>query len=250
MAAPAAVGARAGLSGRKSAKITYALFETAAEVGDGQAIRLTVQIKHIFPDGMFVLGRFRLSFTNDANAMQATRIRLDLKDSELTDVYASLGTAYAQLGQSIDAVAAFNRALALIKDNSDNRQTDLQNNAVRIAVLAAAGQGKDDPPLDDAAKTKLRGQALDWLKAELTVLSKLFDTGPPQERPAILAKLSVAWQAGRRPGECPRPGSPGQIPGGRTKGMAVVLGAGSRPADGGPNLAGEGAEVALHHPAA
>jgi PAS domain-containing protein len=36
----------------------------------------------------------------------------------------------------------------------------------RIAVLLAAGQVKDES-FDDAAKTKLRGQALNWLKAEL-----------------------------------------------------------------------------------
>jgi formylglycine-generating enzyme required for sulfatase activity len=37
----------------------------------------------------------------------------------------------------------------------------------RVAVLICAGQGKDEPPPSDAAKAKLRGQALDWLKAEL-----------------------------------------------------------------------------------
>jgi hypothetical protein len=48
------------------------------------------------------------------------------------------------------------------------------NSAERVefahaAVLIAAGQGKDEPQRDDAVKAKLRGQALDWLKAELTV---------------------------------------------------------------------------------
>jgi tetratricopeptide (TPR) repeat protein len=72
-------------------------------------------------------------------------------------------------------------------------QAPLRYNAARAAALAAAGQGKDEPPISDAAKAKLRGQALGWLKAELTVWSKLFESGPPQDRPAIVQTLSN-WQ--------------------------------------------------------
>ena len=39
----------------------------------------------------------------------------------------------------------------------------------RVAVLIAARQGKDEPPIDDALKAKLRSQAFEWLKAELPV---------------------------------------------------------------------------------
>jgi hypothetical protein len=39
--------------------------------------------------------------------------------------------------------------------------------AARLAVLAAAGKGETEPPLDTAAKARLREQAFDWLKAEL-----------------------------------------------------------------------------------
>ena len=55
----------------------------------------------------------------------------------------------------------------------DDRLTQHCYNAARAAALAAAGQGQDEPPLDEAAKAKLRRQALDWLKAELTAWSKL-----------------------------------------------------------------------------
>jgi hypothetical protein len=43
----------------------------------------------------------------------------------------------------------------------------------------------------DAAKAKLRGHALDRLKAELTVWGKLLDSGPPQARPTIVQTLSL-----------------------------------------------------------
>src|SRR5262249_51162759 len=75
----------------------------------------------------------------------------------------------------------------------ESRRTQLRYKAARAAALAAAGQAVDEPPLDEAAKTKLRGQALDWLKAELTAWSKLFDSGPPQDRASVVAKLSD-WQ--------------------------------------------------------
>ena len=60
-------------------------------------------------------------------------------------------------------------------------------------ALVVAGQGKDQSPLDDGAKAKLRRQALDWLKAELTVWDKLLATGPPPERDFIVQILSH-WQ--------------------------------------------------------
>jgi len=71
--------------------------------------------------------------------------------------------------------------------------TEQRYNAARAAALAAAGQGKDELPLDDAAKAKLRGQALDWLKAELKVWTKLLESASPRARLTIFLALSN-WQ--------------------------------------------------------
>jgi len=86
------------------------------------------------------------------------------------------------------AVAArlWAEALASEPKLGDDRQTMPRYNAACAAALAAAGQGKDELPPDDAAKAKLRQQALDWLKTELTAWGKLLESGPPQARPAIL----------------------------------------------------------------
>ena len=75
----------------------------------------------------------------------------------------------------------------------DDRQARHRYNAARAAALAAAGQGKDEPPLDDGAKEKFRGQALDWLKTELIVWGKLLAAGPSPERQGIVQNLSH-WQ--------------------------------------------------------
>jgi tetratricopeptide (TPR) repeat protein len=102
--------------------------------------------------------------------------------------------AFAQLAYDGKKFAVATRlwALALASDPKlgDDRQAGHRYNAACAAALAAAGQGKDESPLDDAAKAKLRRQALDWLKAERTVWGKLLESGPPEARPLIVKTLS------------------------------------------------------------
>jgi formylglycine-generating enzyme required for sulfatase activity/tetratricopeptide (TPR) repeat protein len=63
--------------------------------------------------------------------------------------------------------------------------------AARAAALAAAGNGNDQPPLDDAARAKLRRRAFDWLKAELTNWSEV---QPPR---LFIARNLWQWQQER-----------------------------------------------------
>ena len=104
------------------------------------------------------------------------------------------------------AAAARFSAEALASDPKlgDDRRAQHRYDAACSAALAAAGKGEDAADLDDEAKAKLRGQARDWLKADLTALGKLLTSGPPQARPFIVRALS-RWQkdadlAGLRPG--------------------------------------------------
>ena len=104
----------------------------------------------------------------------------------------------------------------------DDRQAGHRYNAACAAALAAAGQGKDDPPPDEAAKAKLRGQALDWLKAELVAWTKAPRIRPPQARPAS-SRPSSHWKqdadlAGIRDAE-----ALAKLPG-RAGGMSNALG--------------------------
>jgi serine/threonine-protein kinase len=62
-------------------------------------------------------------------------------------------------------------------------------NAACAAALAGCGQGKDDQPLDEAAKARWRKQAIDWLRADLAAWSKVLDTAPPQARQAVAETL-------------------------------------------------------------
>ena len=84
-------------------------------------------------------------------------------------------------------------ALASDPKLGDDCQAGHRYAAACAAVLAAARQGKDEPPPDHAAIAKLRRQALDWLKADLAAWGQLLDSGPPQDRPAIVQTLNH-WQ--------------------------------------------------------
>jgi WD40 repeat protein/serine/threonine protein kinase len=68
----------------------------------------------------------------------------------------------------------------------DDRQTHYRYSAIRAAVLAAAGQGQGEPPLGDAAKAKLRGQALHWLSVELAAWGKFLEADSAQARPNMM----------------------------------------------------------------
>ncbi len=71
----------------------------------------------------------------------------------------------------------------------DDRQSWHRYNAACAAALVAATDDKNEPKPDDAAKAKLRQQALDWLKAELAAWTKFLETATPQTRPGIVKTL-------------------------------------------------------------
>ncbi len=99
--------------------------------------------------------------------------------------------AYRANAKSLHAASAGLFAQALDHDPklADDRQLQHAYNAACAAALAAAGQAKDDPPPDPAAQAKLRGQAGDWLRAELARWAKLLDDSPADSKAKIAATL-------------------------------------------------------------
>ena len=96
--------------------------------------------------------------------------------------------AYAK---SLHTASARLLAEALADDPklADDRQAQHRYNAACAAALAGSGQSKDDPPPDDAAKAKLRQQALDWLQGELAAWANLLDAGPAEMKAKIAPTL-------------------------------------------------------------
>ena len=75
---------------------------------------------------------------------------------------------------------------------AEDRRSQHRYNAACAAALAGCGAGRDDPPLDDAARARWRKQAIDWLVADLTAWSKILESGPPQARASVAPMLRHA----------------------------------------------------------
>jgi tetratricopeptide (TPR) repeat protein len=95
--------------------------------------------------------------------------------------------------------------------NADPEQVVHRYEAVRCAARAAAGEGKDMGELADAERTRLRNQALDWLRAELAQWTTRLEKGTSRMR-LVVRQSMQEWQrdnalAGFRAG-----GSLGRLP--------------------------------------
>jgi len=110
---------------------------------------------------------------------------------------AAEGLAFAQLCYDQSRYAAstqlWDKVLATNPKLAEDRQTQLRYNAACAAALAAAAKGKDEPPLDDDAKTKLRAQARNWLNAELVAWAEVLETGPDNAKAAVAPTIQH-WQ--------------------------------------------------------
>jgi eukaryotic-like serine/threonine-protein kinase len=127
----------------------------------------------------------------------ATRLPALLKgDDRPQDVAERLALAQMCYDTKRHAAAAgcWTEALAADPKLGDDRQAGHRYNAACAAALAGSGQGTDDPKPDDAARARLRGQALDWLKAEQAAWAKMLDSGDARARPFVAQNLQH-WQA-------------------------------------------------------
>src|SRR5262249_39947687 len=78
-----------------------------------------------------------------------------------------------------------NRARALI--------SEIRYRAGRCAALAGCGLGKDSAKLSEAERVHWRKRALEWLRADLVVLSKTLDGGRRADRDLAKEMLTL-WQ--------------------------------------------------------
>ena len=76
---------------------------------------------------------------------------------------------------------------------ASDRQAGHRYNAACDAAMAGSGQGKDDPRPDEAARTKLREQALGWLKAELSAWKRVAMIVEPGNK-ELVAKTLAHWK--------------------------------------------------------
>jgi hypothetical protein len=85
-------------------------------------------------------------------------------------------------------------AFAVEPKLADDLKAFHRYNAACYAALAAAGKGEDAAKFDDGDRSRLRGQALAWLRADLRAWASQVEKGTPQEQ-AAAAKQLRWWQA-------------------------------------------------------
>jgi WD40 repeat protein/tetratricopeptide (TPR) repeat protein len=101
------------------------------------------------------LGRFRLSITNDKNAISVARIHQELKASGLADLETSLGKAHARLDRMEEAAAAFHHAFDLAGDR-DARMKIVQEASANEGVLSRLAElRKNDGRFQDVLSRHL-----------------------------------------------------------------------------------------------
>jgi serine/threonine-protein kinase len=91
------------------------------------------------------------------------------------------------------AARLYAEALAADPPLADDLHKGHRYNAACFAALAAAGQGKDAVMPDDKERTRLRQQALDWLRADLAGYTKLWESDPAVARSFVRDHLKH-WQ--------------------------------------------------------
>jgi hypothetical protein len=96
------------------------------------------------------------------------------KDASETILFARMCNSLRRYAASVRFYEeAFARDPALANDPGAGRAA-----AARNAVLAGSVPGKDDPPLDEAGRARLRKQGLHWLREELARGETLLEKGP------------------------------------------------------------------------
>jgi serine/threonine-protein kinase len=103
---------------------------------------------------------------------------------------AQLGWLCQQPYKQLNAAAARLYADAFAADSklAEDLGTGHRYNAARAAALAGCGQGKDTDKLEDTDRSRLRRQALDWLRDDLAAWGHLLDK-EPDKGPLLIQNL-------------------------------------------------------------
>jgi serine/threonine protein kinase/tetratricopeptide (TPR) repeat protein len=162
------------------------------------AARKTIQLKEDSPTAHSNLGLALYDQKKLDQAVAAYKQAIQLKP-DYAEAYANLGIALRAQQKLAEAVAAYRKAIDLKPDDADAFAAEPKlaeqhrDNAACAAALAAADKSAEAGKLDDKERARFRQQALDWLRADLTVYRLLLDKGPDKVRSAIRERMQH-WQ--------------------------------------------------------
>jgi serine/threonine-protein kinase len=104
---------------------------------------------------------------------------------------AKLGQEYKK--QYAAAARFYSEAFAAQPKLADDLRTHYRYNAACAAALAGCSHGADAAKLDDKERARLRRQALDWLRDDLTAWGKFLEKDPERTQAAVQQTLRH-WQ--------------------------------------------------------
>jgi tetratricopeptide (TPR) repeat protein len=93
----------------------------------------------------------------------------------------------------VAAERLYREAFAADPQRGEKVPAHIRCDAACAAALAGCGEGKDADRLDDRERSRLRRQALDWLRRDLDFWNKTLDKNDAKTRAAILVQLAQ-WQ--------------------------------------------------------
>jgi serine/threonine-protein kinase len=116
-------------------------------------------------------------------------------DAQPTNAAERLALARVCLYKRLYAASArlYAHAFAAQPQLANDPRTHPRYNAACAAALAAAGQGKDADKIGAKERTRYRKQALDWLRADLAMWSKLLEKATPQQR-TLVQMILAHWK--------------------------------------------------------
>jgi tetratricopeptide (TPR) repeat protein len=132
-----------------------------------------------------------LDATSPTNPGLDARLTAVLRGDQPSDQTERIKLAYLAYERKLYGASAslFAKALETEATLIDDRRAQHCYNAACAAALAGCGHGEDNSPPDETTRDKLRGQALAWLEAELTIWSKQLESASDNQRAAIVKTL-------------------------------------------------------------
>jgi Tfp pilus assembly protein PilF len=142
--------------------------------------REALRLRPDFPDAHGTMGTILTEEKKPAEAEAEYRDALRLRP-DYSEAHVNLGILLAGQGKHAEAARHIAEAFAANPKLANNLGNPIRCGAARYAALAGCGQG-DGAKLADAERARLRRQALDWLRADLSAWDEFLVRQPEQAR--------------------------------------------------------------------
>jgi serine/threonine-protein kinase len=96
-------------------------------------------------------------------------------------------------GRFTAAARLYADALTASPPSPEDPRTTRRYTAACAAALAGCGRGEDGATLGEADRARWRGQARDWLRADLSVWARTLESGPEADRLLVRRRLAHLW---------------------------------------------------------